>query len=302
MLTPDPAGEGMAVADELSLGERIREARKARGLTQDLVGQQVGVTPQAVSKWENGESAPDIATLRRLCTALGIAADDLLQIRSAEQGAIDPLLRGFREWRALSGDQRTMLDLEETVPKLVSLLRDAGWASAGDVVTVQVRAGRLAGATLVTPHGSIVHWAGAADLPANEVSDEAIASALRDLSDPELIGALRRLAVDGMAGFAPRRDAGTGTRPDPTFERLLREGFVSYDSDWVDGEQISPHPAPTLAATTILMLAAVVGLGRRQAPRGGGLTSVICHPTGAESGHGHTGAAAADPPGTTVRV
>lgn len=66
--------------DQRSLGQRILERRKARGLTQEQLGIELGVTPQAVSRWENGESAPDIGSVPDLCRVLGVSADTLLGV------------------------------------------------------------------------------------------------------------------------------------------------------------------------------------------------------------------------------
>ena len=46
-----------------TLGERIAEKRKARGLKQDELAEMLGISAQAVSKWENDVSCPDIMTL-----------------------------------------------------------------------------------------------------------------------------------------------------------------------------------------------------------------------------------------------
>ena len=68
--------------DSAELGQRIQERRKQQGLTQEQLGNDLFVSPQAVSKWENGESLPDIGTLPALCKALGTSADALLGIDS----------------------------------------------------------------------------------------------------------------------------------------------------------------------------------------------------------------------------
>lgn len=59
---------------------KICERRKALGLTQEKLGAMLGVSPQAVSKWENAECLPDISLLPMLCAALRISADDLLEV------------------------------------------------------------------------------------------------------------------------------------------------------------------------------------------------------------------------------
>jgi len=59
---------------------KISERRKALGLTQEKLGTLLGVSPQAVSKWENAECLPDLTLIPALCEALRISADDLLEV------------------------------------------------------------------------------------------------------------------------------------------------------------------------------------------------------------------------------
>lgn len=65
---------------EETLGKRIVAHRKKLGLTQDALAEQLGVTAQAVSKWENDQSCPDIAMLPKLAKLFGITVDALLGV------------------------------------------------------------------------------------------------------------------------------------------------------------------------------------------------------------------------------
>ena len=60
------------------LGERIKAARLARRFTQTDLANALQVSPQAVSKWERGENAPDIALIPNLAILLGVSTDRLL--------------------------------------------------------------------------------------------------------------------------------------------------------------------------------------------------------------------------------
>lgn len=55
-----------------SIGNKIAEARKKINLSQNELAQQVSISPQAVGKWERGESMPDITTLNRLAEIFGV--------------------------------------------------------------------------------------------------------------------------------------------------------------------------------------------------------------------------------------
>ena len=72
MPTPTPATNPAAVS------ATIRRLRRERGLTQEALAQAVGVSPQAISKWETGQTMPDITLLLPLSKELGIGVDLLL--------------------------------------------------------------------------------------------------------------------------------------------------------------------------------------------------------------------------------
>lgn len=63
---------------DMTMGRRISTRRKEKKITQDALAQELGVTPQAVSKWENDLSCPDIAILPKLAALLGVTTDYLL--------------------------------------------------------------------------------------------------------------------------------------------------------------------------------------------------------------------------------
>lgn len=50
-------------SENITLGKRIMQLRKASGMTQEQLAEKLGVSPQAVSKWENDVSCPDISTI-----------------------------------------------------------------------------------------------------------------------------------------------------------------------------------------------------------------------------------------------
>ena len=61
----------------MNFAEIIVRSRKALGLTQEGLAQKLGVTNQAVSKWESGQSCPDLALLPRIADLFGITIDEL---------------------------------------------------------------------------------------------------------------------------------------------------------------------------------------------------------------------------------
>jgi len=61
-----------------TIGNRIAKCRKSKNMTQEDLANKLGVSSQAVSKWENDASCPDISLLPQLCRVLGITIDELL--------------------------------------------------------------------------------------------------------------------------------------------------------------------------------------------------------------------------------
>lgn len=61
-----------------TFGQRITNLRKEKGLTQNDVAEKIGVTAQAVSKWENDQATPDIDILIKLSDIFEISLDELL--------------------------------------------------------------------------------------------------------------------------------------------------------------------------------------------------------------------------------
>ena len=64
-----------------SLGETLKKYRTERKMTQEFVAEQIGVSRQAVSKWENGTSDPSTSNLLALAKLYGISAEELLRNR-----------------------------------------------------------------------------------------------------------------------------------------------------------------------------------------------------------------------------
>ena len=62
-----------------SLGEVLQENRIRCKMTQEFVSESIGVSRQAVSKWENGASDPSTSNLLELAKLYGISAEDLLK-------------------------------------------------------------------------------------------------------------------------------------------------------------------------------------------------------------------------------
>lgn len=63
---------------KMTLGKKLRSARKSAGLTQEQLSEKLLVSRQAITKWEAGKGMPDIENLKRLSKLLNISIDYLL--------------------------------------------------------------------------------------------------------------------------------------------------------------------------------------------------------------------------------
>lgn len=81
--------------DKKKTGNLIREARQRKNYTQSELGGLLGVTNKAVSRWENGESFPDIGVLEQLATVLELPIEDIVtgECSADEKQAVTEVVR-----------------------------------------------------------------------------------------------------------------------------------------------------------------------------------------------------------------
>ena len=69
----------------MNIGANIRTARKSAGVSQKELAERLGAYQKDVSRWENGERTPSIEALARICIALGVSADEILEIKQRSE-------------------------------------------------------------------------------------------------------------------------------------------------------------------------------------------------------------------------
>ena len=80
--------------DTMQVGRRIRQARIEKNMTQMALADAMGVSYQAVSNWERGNSMPDISKLPELCELLGVTFEQLMGGPSRETKTVEKVLEG----------------------------------------------------------------------------------------------------------------------------------------------------------------------------------------------------------------
>ena len=71
----------------MNIGNNIAVLRKKKGITQEELANELGVSAQAVSKWENNSSCPDVSLLTKIADYFGVSVDALL--RTQEDDIVD---------------------------------------------------------------------------------------------------------------------------------------------------------------------------------------------------------------------
>lgn len=78
---------------EIKLGEKIKELRTRDGRTQENLADALGVTSQAVSRWEKGGSYPDMEMIPSIANYFGISIDELFGYRNDRENRIDAIIQ-----------------------------------------------------------------------------------------------------------------------------------------------------------------------------------------------------------------
>lgn len=101
----------------------IRELRKLKNLTQEELAEAINVTPQAISKWENGNGLPDIQQLIPLATFFNVSTDIILGIaENGQNDEIKKILDACRDGSLKKDDIKSWLILQDALKKYPSNL------------------------------------------------------------------------------------------------------------------------------------------------------------------------------------
>ncbi len=242
---------------EESVGRGIAGLRKTRNLSQSELADMLNVTHQAVSKWERGESLPDVAILVPLASALGTSVDALL--RGGAPSAVSSTRRLFRRTGVMdvpvpaAGVPVPARDDESSVegggrPSLQVLRELAPFAPAETVDR------------LVAGIEGGVDWDTMAEL-APFMTPEGLSAAVGSISEPPSLEALEHLAAflpaRQLADFVRQQAADAWSRASilalaPFLEEDLLDRLVQQEIfeplGWEDLAELAPHlPTDTVA-------------------------------------------------------
>jgi len=98
--------------DNINVGNQILLLRKRNGLTQDELAEKLGISAQAISKWENGHTLPETALLPLLAKILNSSIDSILSPNTVKEGGL--INFGNYEWRVMQVNNDSALIITET--------------------------------------------------------------------------------------------------------------------------------------------------------------------------------------------
>jgi len=106
-------GDVRASSADSDFASRLRQLRRAKGLSQTALGELVDLHYTHIGRYERGSSRPSAAALRRLADALGVSADYLLEGTTEDAARADfedrELLRMFQEVDRLGHDDKAFI-------------------------------------------------------------------------------------------------------------------------------------------------------------------------------------------------
>ena len=109
----------------MSIGSQIALYRRSLNMTQEELGRLVGVSNQAVSKWESENSMPDIMLLPRIASVLEITLDDLFAEQTDKHLQTESHVFNMNAVRSFPKDAQTMIN--DTMCRQTNLINCSSW-------------------------------------------------------------------------------------------------------------------------------------------------------------------------------
>lgn len=106
----------------MEFAEKIMRLRKVQGLSQDELAEQLGVSRQAVSKWESGQAMPEVDKLVKLADAFGLQVDDLLRPTATDELKLKTAILEKQQQAILSQQRKAQNRQFLIISSIISIL------------------------------------------------------------------------------------------------------------------------------------------------------------------------------------
>lgn len=117
--------------EQSNLAKNLSTLRRASGLSQEKAAEAVGVTRQALAKWESGETTPDVFHSDKLAELYGVSLDDLLHFEQ-KPGSVPPPPRGKHVFGVVQMGERGQIVIPKRARELFGLNRGDTLVVLGD--------------------------------------------------------------------------------------------------------------------------------------------------------------------------
>lgn len=117
--------------EQSNLAKNLSTLRRASGLSQEKAAEAVGVTRQALAKWESGETTPDVLHSDKLAELYGVSLDDLLHFEQ-KPGSVPPPPRGKHVFGVVQMGERGQIVIPKRARELFDLNRGDTLVVLGD--------------------------------------------------------------------------------------------------------------------------------------------------------------------------
>ena len=129
----------------MKLAEKILELRKRHGLSQEALAELLGVSRQAISKWENGDATPEIFKIRLIAQTFGVTSDWLL----SEEGFNEPIQEIEKNKLSQENNQAFVPDWVDHLPNaLDNLIKKFGWLAGFYVIMAGIGSMAMGGLSI----------------------------------------------------------------------------------------------------------------------------------------------------------
>jgi transcriptional regulator with XRE-family HTH domain len=108
----------------LSLGARIKNARRERGMTQEELAVMLDINSITISRWETGKQSPNYTTLCRIADVLDVSLPDLVEQRSEEFPGGSGLIGRKRKLDIASNLERILRDVAHFNPDVIVMIHE----------------------------------------------------------------------------------------------------------------------------------------------------------------------------------
>jgi len=234
-----------------SIGRIIAEQRRAAGWTQTQLAEKLGISGQAVSKWENGESMPDILLLPQLGQLFGISVDVLLGGEESERDE-QRLIHDYCTYAAKKGRSAAVLEI------LSRMFYPVGKKIGGR--GVDQAAGHL---RISCPDWGFAAAGSEWRKTVYRQEPAQVAAVLTLLAEPNVQAVLRCTSLNCAQTVPEIAEAAalSTTEAQLLLLRLMEQNLLCYDADG-SGKQGYLHSAGIVGAELIYLGCSFVGSGK----------------------------------------